>query len=182
MVFENVTLSEVKYFNFKPAIPYRQVKQNDKDVRLKFVTSNFIAHEKKSVNENAQYPYLIKIALDDMSELEALKMSIELVAGEIVDVACGNVVYVNATKEVYDAVKYLAAGVPMIFEARVRHLVYFTSPPRVKFVLEGFYSTPVVQPQSKPKRKPKLQRQNAIDPKADEDAAEAFLATLQLQG
>ena len=174
MSFENIVVGETKYFNFKPPIPYRLIKNGQEDVRLKLITCNFVAHEKQFFNEKAQFPYLVKIKIEERTELEALKQAVENAIGEPVDASCDDILYVNTDKENFDMLKLVPAGAVMAFEIKVRHLVHFSAMPRLKYVLDLFYSVPVVQPLAK---KPKLKRQNAIGP--HQGAVDDFLSSFQ---
>ena len=181
MSFDNVTLSEVKHFNFVPPIYYRLVYNHGEEVRLRIVSNNFVVHEKKTINEKAQYPFLVKIQLNDTTEFDFLKSSLEKVVGEPVDVLCGNILYANATKDVYGDLKQVPAGVTLAFDVRLRHVVFFAASPRVKFVLESFCSVPLIaeKPTRKAPKKPKNAPQTVNA--GESGPIDDFLASLRME-
>ena len=199
MFFESISASEFKYFNFTPPIAYRLIYNFERDVRLKIVTAQFLVHEKKTFNENVQFPFLVKLEVPDTTELEALKSAVENALGHDVDLLCDRVLYVNLKKEMYEALRKVSGGTTMCFEIKLRHVVYFSATPRIKFILEAFNDVPAIAPPKSKKlkrqgvdaktQKPKLQRQLAVYPEtqpADPEMTEEsggmigdFLASLR---
>ena len=184
MSFQNINASELKQFNFSPPIAYRKILNFDQEVRLKITTAQFFVHEKKNINQNAQFPFLVKLEVPDTTELEALKVAIETAVGHNVDLLCENILYVNLKQELYEALKKVSTGSVITFEIRLRHLVYFSATPRIKFVIDAFNVVPRIteKPKQKVTKKSKLQRQHAVYPEtqpADPGMIDDFLASLR---
>ena len=182
MSFDSLNASELKYFNFTAPIPYRLIFNNEEDVRVRVVTNQFTVYEKKTFNQHARYPFLVKIEVNDATELNSLKAGVENAIGQQADLLCCNTLYVNANKEIYEALKTVSIGETVAFDIRLRHVVYFAANPRIKFVLDSFILVPLVAEKPVQKTTKKLKRQNAIDPEMQEGSSgmiDNFLASLR---
>ena len=107
------------------------------EITLTFVTADFVTLEKKTVDKD-KLSLWVRIKVEEMDEVAALKMAVESFVGESVDVEPGTILYIKVNKNFYEGLKCVLAGTTIAFEIKLRHLEYFSAPSRVQFVLESF--------------------------------------------
>jgi len=166
--YENVAVGDAKFFNFPTSqFKYHEVLRGAKKLSISVLAEKYTLEGKPNTNTRAKTPFLIKLALGSGSQTQAafllLKDNLEQLMETNVDFCYENKVYLNASEEVYSALnnKLKDDGLlpKLLMQIEIRHVVYSTEKPRVKYQLLS--AEPLPETEKLIIKKPALKRQNA---------------------